>query len=64
MTELSGQLVEGDPLQARFGQLYFELQRLARKELGTRRRTSLHTTVLVHEAYLRMEAGAVRDMGR
>lgn len=48
----------------RFGELYQELQRIARRELVGSRRTSLQTTVLVHEAYLRMEAGAVRDMGR
>lgn len=53
-----------NPMDDRFGELYQELQRIARRELRGRVRTSLHTTVLVHEAYLRLESGAVRDMGR
>lgn len=64
MSELSVTEEGPVPLDQRFGELYRELQRIAHRELGGRRRTSLHTTVLVHEVYLRMEASAVRDMGR
>ena len=64
MPELPAPETMGISLDERFGLLYRELQRIAHRELGASRRTSLHTTVLVHEAYLRMEAGAVRDMGR
>jgi len=64
MSELS--VTEAGPvsLDQRFDELYRELQRIARRELTGSRRTSMHTTVLVHEAYLRLEASAVRDMGR
>lgn len=55
---------DANPKDGRFGELYQELQVIARRELRGRMRTSLHTTVLVHEAYLRLESGAVRDMGR
>src|SRR5690606_24058971 len=64
MTESVTQAAGASSLDERFGQLYRELQHIARRELGASKRTSLPTTALVHEAYLRMEAGAVRDMGR
>ena len=38
----------------RFAGLYQELQRIARRELAGSRRDSLNTTVLVHEAYLKL----------
>lgn len=44
----------GDAYRRRFTELYDELQRIAHRELGGSRRTSLHTTVLVHEAYLKL----------
>jgi RNA polymerase sigma factor (TIGR02999 family) len=40
--------------QQRFAELYEVLQRIARRELGHTPRTSLDTTVLVHEAYLKL----------
>ena len=43
----------------RFAELYSELQRLARRELAGSRRNSLHTTVLVHEAYLKLDGQAL-----
>lgn len=48
----------------RFDQLYQELRRVARRELVGQRRTSLQTTVLVHETYLRLDDGVLRQMGR
>ncbi|MET0808418.1 MAG: ECF-type sigma factor [Pseudoxanthomonas sp.] len=47
----------------RFADLYGELQRLARRELAGSRRNSLHTTVLVHEAYLKLD-GKVLDVSQ
>jgi RNA polymerase sigma factor (TIGR02999 family) len=44
----------GEAYRRRFTELYDELQRIARRELGGSPRTSLHTTVLVHEAYLKL----------
>jgi RNA polymerase sigma factor (TIGR02999 family) len=44
----------GEAYRRRFTELYDELQRIARRELGGSLRTSLHTTVLVHEAYLKL----------
>lgn len=44
----------GEAYRRRFAELYDELQRIARRELGGSPRTSLHTTVLVHEAYLKL----------
>lgn len=45
---------EGQAYRRRFSELYEELQRIAHRELGGSPRTSLHTTVLVHEAYLKL----------
>lgn len=44
-----------DAYRARFAELYAQLQRIARRELGDAPRTSLDTTALVHEAYLKLE---------
>jgi RNA polymerase sigma factor (TIGR02999 family) len=44
----------GEAYRRRFTELYEELQRIARRELGGSPRTSLHTTVLVHEVYLKL----------
>lgn len=46
---------DGADYRQRFAELYAELQRLARRELSGQRRHSLHTTVLVHEAYLKLD---------
>lgn len=43
----------------RFAQLYDHLHRLARRELGGTPRTSLDTTALVHEAYLKLGHGNI-----
>ena len=51
---------EGDAqFRERFAGLYQELQRLARRELAGARRSSLNTTVLVHEAYLKLDGSAL-----
>ena len=51
---------EGDGrFRERFAGLYQELQRLARRELAGARRSSLNTTVLVHEAYLKLDGKAL-----
>jgi RNA polymerase sigma factor (TIGR02999 family) len=49
----------GEAYRRRFTELYDELQRIARRELGGSPRTSLHTTVLVHEAYLKLNRQAL-----
>ena len=41
----------------RFAELYQQLQWIARRELGSRPRTSLDTGALVHEAYLKLDRG-------
>lgn len=48
-----------DAYRQRFVELYQELQRIARRELAGSRRNSLHTTVLVHEAYLKLNGQAL-----
>lgn len=47
----------------RFEQLYDQLRVLARRELAGKHRSTLCTTLLVHEAYLRLD-GAVLDVSR
>lgn len=49
----------GEAYRQRFIELYNELQRIARRELAGSRRHSLHTTVLVHEAYLKLNGQAL-----
>ena len=41
-----------------FSTLYPELRRLARRQLGASPRTTLCTTALVHEAFLKLDGGA------
>lgn len=44
--------------RARFDELYGQLKSIARRELGRGGRGTLDTGVLVHEAYLRLQAGS------
>lgn len=43
----------------RFEQLYDQLRVLARRELAGKQRSTLSTTLLVHEAYLRLDGAAL-----
>ncbi|MCD9027245.1 sigma-70 family RNA polymerase sigma factor [Luteimonas sp. BDR2-5] len=45
--------------RARFVELYEQLRRIASRELGGSARTSLNTTALVHEAYLKLDGRAL-----
>ena len=57
----------GDPAyRARFESLYEHLHRIARRELGSSRKVTLSTTVLVHEAFLKLDGAAldVSERGR
>lgn len=46
-----------------FVRLYDQLRGLARRELGDSARTSLDTTSLVHEAFLRLDGKGAEDRG-
>ena len=48
-----------DPVRERFSDLYGQLSRLARRELGHGRRTRLDTVALVHKAFLKMDGQAL-----
>lgn len=52
--------------RARFEALYDQLHRIARRELASSRKVTLSTTVLVHEAFLKLDGAAldVSERGR
>ncbi|WP_202839736.1 ECF-type sigma factor [Luteimonas saliphila] len=52
-----------DAYRARFEELYAQLRTIARRELRGFARGTLDTTVLVHEAYLKLD-GAALDVSR
>lgn len=58
----SGALPEGQYAE-QFARLYDKLRGLARRELGNSARTSLDTTSLVHEAFLRLDGNGAKDRG-
>lgn len=64
MSNLLDAANRGDPaaLEALFAQVYGELKQLARKQLNASSASTLNTTGLLHEAYLKLARSGQRDI--